>query len=90
MKLDDIAIIIIIQSIIDKRRKQFDINPNMHILYQHTFLDSPVLRKVELPIVDNKKCEDMLKKTRLGSGFTLHESFLCAGGELGRDTCNGT
>ncbi|XP_076274646.1 phenoloxidase-activating factor 2-like isoform X2 [Rhynchophorus ferrugineus] len=51
--------------------------------------ESPILRKVEVPIVENKKCEEMLRKTRLGDDFNLHESFICAGGEAGRDTCHG-
>lgn len=47
------------------------------------------LRKVQIPVKDKENCEQVLKTTRLGDAFTLHESFLCAGGEAGRDTCNG-
>nr|CAD7414604.1 unnamed protein product [Timema poppensis] len=48
-----------------------------------------ILKKVELPIVPRNQCVDALRKTRLGPYFKLHESFICAGGEMGRDTCKG-
>lgn len=37
------------------------------------------LRKVELPLVTRETCEKLLRKTRLGEDFLLHESFICAG-----------
>lgn len=40
-----------------------------------------LLRKAELPVVSKKDCQKMLRKTRLGKYFRLHESFLCAGGD---------
>nr|CAD7200753.1 unnamed protein product [Timema douglasi] len=49
-----------------------------------------ILKKVELPIVPRNQCVDALRKTRLGPYFKLHESFICAGGEMGRDTCKVT
>ena len=48
-----------------------------------------VLKQVELPIVDNDKCERQLQQTRLGSKFDLDKSFLCAGGIEGADACTG-
>lgn len=48
-----------------------------------------ILKKVELPMVPRNKCQDDLRKTRLGKYFVLHETFVCAGGEAGKDTCNG-
>ncbi|XP_072382408.1 phenoloxidase-activating factor 2-like [Diabrotica undecimpunctata] len=48
-----------------------------------------VLKKVELPIVPFGKCEEQLRKTRLGTGFILNESFMCAGGEKNKDACKG-
>lgn len=48
---------------------------------------SKVLKKVDLLIVPNEECQRALRKTRLGSTFTLHESFICAGGQPGKDTC---
>ncbi|XP_043250959.1 phenoloxidase-activating factor 2 isoform X1 [Colletes gigas] len=48
-----------------------------------------ILKKVELPIVPRDRCQESLRKTRLGKYFKLHESFICAGGEAGKDTCKG-
>lgn len=48
-----------------------------------------ILKKVELPIVPYEICSNVLRKTRLGRHFILHESFLCAGGIQGKDTCKG-
>lgn len=50
---------------------------------------STILKKIELPVVPNDKCEDMLRTTRLGKYFELDDSFMCAGGEPGVDTCQG-
>ncbi|XP_017134059.2 phenoloxidase-activating factor 2-like [Drosophila elegans] len=50
---------------------------------------SAVLKKVELPIVDGSKCEQQLKPTKLGYGFQLPQSLICAGGELNQDACIG-
>jgi kallikrein len=47
-----------------------------------------ILKKIELPIVPFAKCQDSLRKTRLGKRFVLHNSFICAGGEL-RNACTG-
>ncbi|GFQ75833.1 phenoloxidase-activating factor 2 [Trichonephila clavata] len=47
------------------------------------------MKEVALQVVDNYKCEEMLRKTRLGRFFQLHEGFLCAGGEYGLDSCKG-
>ena len=48
-----------------------------------------ILKKIELPTVPFAKCQDSLRKTRLGRRFILHESFMCAGGEIGKDACKG-
>lgn len=48
-----------------------------------------ILKKVELPVVPRNKCQKSLRTTRLGKHFNLHSSFLCAGGEVGKDTCSG-
>lgn len=47
------------------------------------------LKKLELPIVSLKDCQDKLRATKLGSNFKIHTSFMCAGGESGIDTCFG-
>ena len=46
------------------------------------------MKQVMLPIVDNDKCQELLRETRLGSSFDLNKSFLCAGGGDG-DACEG-
>ena len=48
-----------------------------------------ILKQVELPIVDNNQCQSLFRKTSLGRGFDLDESFLCAGGKKGADACTG-
>jgi len=48
-----------------------------------------VLKEVDLHTVDFNQCQDKLKSTRLGKRFKLHNSFICAGGEAGKDTCKG-
>lgn len=48
-----------------------------------------ILKKIELPVVPSYVCQDNLRQTRLGEYFELHRSFLCAGGERGKDTCEG-
>ena len=49
--------------------------------YQH------VLKEVELPVINNRQCQAMLQRTKLGRSFALHDGFLCAGGEEGKDAC---
>ena len=48
-----------------------------------------VLREVELPVVSQTECESALRQTRLGQHYRLHPGFVCAGGEGGRDACEG-
>ena len=49
-----------------------------------------LMAQVELPIVDNRKCQYNLRQyTALSKSFKLDDSFLCAGGEAGVDTCVG-
>ncbi|XP_071559990.1 phenoloxidase-activating factor 2 isoform X1 [Temnothorax nylanderi] len=48
-----------------------------------------ILKRVELPIVHRDRCQDIMRTTRLGKYFVLDRSFICAGGELGKDTCKG-
>ena len=48
-----------------------------------------ILKKVELPVVPHTECQQSLRSTRLGKRFALHQSFLCAGGVAGKDTCRG-
>lgn len=48
-----------------------------------------ILKKIRLPVVPQATCERSLRSTRLGKKFRLHRSFICAGGEPGRDACSG-
>ncbi|XP_014216409.1 trypsin-like [Copidosoma floridanum] len=49
-----------------------------------------IMREVDVPILDIYDCENRLRQTRLGPTFTLNKmSFLCAGGEVGKDACTG-
>ncbi|KAK7074091.1 hypothetical protein SK128_015686 [Halocaridina rubra] len=48
-----------------------------------------VLKEVALPVVPKAECEQALRTTRLGQFFRLDNSFLCAGGQPGLDTCKG-
>lgn len=48
-----------------------------------------IMKRVELPIIPHDKCQKTLRTTRLGRFFILDDSFVCAGGELGMDTCTG-
>jgi len=49
-----------------------------------------ILKEVVVPIVENKECQSLLQKnTRLGQYFELDDSFICAGGKKGVDTCRG-
>ncbi|XP_016954741.2 phenoloxidase-activating factor 2 [Drosophila biarmipes] len=48
----------------------------------------PIQQQVELPIVDGSRCQDQLRRTRMGWNYTLPDSLICAGGEWGRDVCS--
>lgn len=48
-----------------------------------------IMKKVELPIVESSQCQTSLRGALKRPTFTLNESFLCAGGEGGLDTCKG-
>ncbi|XP_046625131.1 phenoloxidase-activating factor 2-like isoform X1 [Neodiprion virginianus] len=48
-----------------------------------------ILKKIDLPVVPHGLCQTTLRTTRLGKYFQLDPSFICAGGEAGKDTCKG-
>ncbi|XP_033217012.1 trypsin-3-like [Belonocnema kinseyi] len=49
-----------------------------------------IMKEVDLPIVDYNTCQNQLRATRLGQYFQLDStSFICAGGEAGKDACTG-
>ena len=48
------------------------------------------MKEVDVAIVDEGTCEASLRQTRLQQNFNLNRrSFLCAGGETGKDACTG-
>jgi len=48
-----------------------------------------ILQEVDVNLVDSKICESALRQAGLGNRFSMHESWLCAGGEEGKDACSG-
>merc|ERR1719328_1020343 len=54
-----------------------------------------IQHKVDLPLVENNSCNNRLKsalnRQRAGSGnrFSLSQSEICAGGQVGKDACTG-
>lgn len=48
-----------------------------------------ILKRVELPVIPRDECQKTLRKSALGRRFILDPSFICAGGESGKDTCQG-
>lgn len=47
-----------------------------------------IQREVDVPLIPNADCQTALRRTRLGAGFVLdNASFICAGGEAGKDAC---
>lgn len=48
-----------------------------------------IMKSLTLPLIKQAECQASLRKTRLGSYFRLHDSFICAGGEKGKDACRG-
>lgn len=50
---------------------------------------SSILKRIPLPIVDFTSCQTRFRGTRLGTRFALDPSFICAGGQVGIDTCQG-
>merc|ERR1712147_335455 len=48
-----------------------------------------VLKEIDLPVVGHDQCEASLRTNRLGKRFQLDDSFICAGGVDGKDTCKG-
>lgn len=47
-----------------------------------------IIREVDVPVIPNADCQNSLRTTKLGQTFVLdNNSFMCAGGEAGRDAC---
>lgn len=62
-------------------------NKNFFLLSGREGSYQAILKKIQVPTVPKQKCQDALRKTRLGPNFGLHDSFMCAGGEVGKDAC---
>lgn len=58
-------------------------------MFSETGKFQQILKSIDLPAVSRASCELAMRGTRLGPGFHLHESFMCAGGEKGKDACEG-
>ena len=49
-----------------------------------------LLQQTQLPLVEYDQCQTLFRDTHeLGKRFNLDNSFICAGGEEGQDTCKG-
>ena len=46
-----------------------------------------ILKEIDVPVLNRQYCQESLRTSRLGCNFCLHDTFLCAGGEEGKDTC---
>jgi len=46
-----------------------------------------ILKVADVPIISSADCQTALRKTALGANFVLDSSFMCAGGEAGKDAC---
>ncbi|KAL1400528.1 hypothetical protein pipiens_007353 [Culex pipiens pipiens] len=51
--------------------------------------NSSILKRTKLPIVPRGQCQKALRQQLNDRYFQLHEGFLCAGGESGKDACKG-
>lgn len=49
-----------------------------------------IQKEVDVPVKSPAECQSSLAATRLGPSFVFDSaSFLCAGGEVGKDACTG-
>lgn len=58
-----------------------------YILIDNEAKYQAILKKVDLPMVARSRCQEVMRERGLGPNFELHESFVCAGGVSGKDTC---
>jgi len=59
--------------------------------YDSSGFFSDILKKVQMPIVPRKKCQDQFRSHERfkGKRFSIHPSWMCVGGEKDSDTCKG-
>ena len=48
-----------------------------------------IMKEVWMEVVGKESCQQKLRQTKLGRFFSLHSSFLCAGGTVDVDMCTG-
>ena len=49
-----------------------------------------IMKQVKLSLIGNNQCQDLIRATPQKSArFRLDDSFVCAGGEEGKDVCEG-
>lgn len=52
--------------------------------------DQFILKKINLTVIPHQTCETKIKGLeRLHQNWKLHDSFMCAEGENGSDSCSG-
>ncbi|KAH8321559.1 hypothetical protein KR074_008947, partial [Drosophila pseudoananassae] len=49
---------------------------------------SPILRKINLPVVNKNTCQNQLRRTNLGLDYNLPVGVVCAGSGINNDACN--
>uniref|UniRef100_A0A6A7G1G7 Serine proteinase stubble-like n=1 Tax=Hirondellea gigas TaxID=1518452 RepID=A0A6A7G1G7_9CRUS len=48
-----------------------------------------ILRETVVPVMDKRICQQVMRTTRLGANYNLHQGMMCAGGEENVDACKG-
>ena len=52
--------------------------------------EARIMRHTKLSLVENSKCQAQIRATgKFSPKWLLSDSFVCAGGEEGKDACNG-
>jgi len=102
--LNDIALVVLSRPVtltnnidticLPAHRQQFDGNTCTVTGWGKSAFDSNgtyqnLLKEVDVPVVPRAQCQSQLRDTKLGIFFRLHTSFICAGGEEGKDACKG-
>ena len=46
-----------------------------------------ILKETKVPILNHEVCQQVLRTTKLGTTYNLHQGMMCAGGEANKDAC---
>ena len=46
-----------------------------------------ILKETRVPVMDSEICQQVLRGTKLGPSYNLHQGMICAGGEEDKDAC---